>query len=114
MSEAAHEARRDAVVVNAQGVHARPVMQFIALASRFRSEIAVRNLSRRSEPLDGKSALQMILLEATRGNVLRIEAVGDDANDAVTALADLVARGFTGDSESEDGADTAAADTEID
>ena len=85
---------REAQVANEQGMHARPVMRFVDLASRFQSSITVANVSRRGEKLDGKSAMQLMLLEATKGNILRIEAEGPDASNAVAALAGLVEDGF--------------------
>ena len=80
----------DVAVRNPQGMHARPVMRFVDLAGTFQSQISVRNISRDGEPVDGKSAMQMMLLEATLGCVLRIEAMGDDAAAAVAQLAALV------------------------
>ena len=93
MSEAQTEAVREATVPNKQGLHARPVMRFVDLATRFRARITVMNVSRAQERVDGKSAMQMMLLEATQGSVLRIEACGDDADDAAEALAALVNAG---------------------
>lgn len=69
-------------------------MRFIDLASTFRSEIRVQNVTRRGETVDGKSAMHMMLLEATQGCVLRITAEGEDAEPAVAALVELVVRGF--------------------
>jgi len=82
------------VVRDRDGLHARPVMRFVDTASRFQSRIWVSNTSLHGQKVDGKSAMQMMLLEATRGSVLRIEADGPDAGEAVTALAELVERGF--------------------
>ena len=93
MSEAQTEAVREATVPNKEGLHARPVMRFVDLASGFRARITVMNVSRSQERVDGKSAMQMMLLEATQGSVLRIEACGDDADDAAEALAALVNAG---------------------
>ena len=97
MSDPAAKARREVVVVQREGLHARPVMRFVELACRFQSRIVVINTSRRGEKIDGKSPMNMMLLEATQGCVLRIEAVGEDAEAAVTALAALVESGFADD-----------------
>ncbi|GIK15275.1 MAG: hypothetical protein BroJett003_02390 [Planctomycetota bacterium] len=75
-------------------MHARPVMKFVDLASQFESEVTVRNLSRRGEDLDGKSAMHLMLLDAAQGSRLRISARGADAAAAVKALAALVRDGF--------------------
>ena len=94
MSDASTHAVREATVGNRQGLHARPVMQFVDLASSYSSRISVTNVSKSDERLDGKSAMEMMLLDAPQGNVLRIEARGEDACIAVDALAALVEAGF--------------------
>jgi len=94
LSDAGAQAVREVKVGNTEGLHARPVMRFIDVASRFQSKVTVANVSRRGEKVDGKSAMQMMLLEATQGCVLRIEACGADAAAAVEALAALIESGF--------------------
>jgi len=84
------DAADEVTISNPQGLHARPIMRFVDLAARFRSRIRVCNVTRGGEPLDGKSAFEMMLLEATHGNVLRIEAQGVDAAATVDALVELV------------------------
>ena len=99
---------KDAKVSNREGLHARPVMRFVDLASGFESEITVSNLSRRGEKLDGKSPMQMMLLEATEGSVLRIEAQGPDEEKAVEVLAGFIESGCAPDFPSGSSGDQAA------
>ncbi|MCH8251401.1 MAG: HPr family phosphocarrier protein [Planctomycetes bacterium] len=94
MSESSCEAVREATITHPQGLHARPVMRFIDVASKFQSSVTVTNISRSSESVDGKSAMHMMLLEATMGSVLRVHARGVDAREAVDALASLVEQSF--------------------
>ncbi len=94
MADVPREAVREARIKNREGLHARPVMRFVDLASRFKAAISVTNVTRRNEMVDGKSAMHMMLLEAVQGSVLRIAAVGEDAEEAVVALASLVDSGF--------------------
>lgn len=82
------------VVANQEGLHARPVMKFIDLASTFAATITVGNVTRGDETVNGKSAMQMLLLEATQGCVLRITARGPDAPEAIDALAALISTSF--------------------
>jgi len=91
-------ASRDVTIPNKEGLHARPVMTFVDLAQKCQASVSVVNLSKRGEEVDGKSAMQMMLLEATQGSVLRITARGVDAAEAVAALAALVEAGFKTDS----------------
>lgn len=83
---------------NEQGLHLRPVTAFVDLASRYESTVSVKNITRETEEVNGKSAMEMVLLEATRGSVLRIAARGVDARETVAALAALVKAGFKVDS----------------
>jgi len=87
----AGEASCIVTVPNEQGLHARPVMRFVDLANRFRSRILVR---RDDRLVDGKNPMEMMLLEAVKGTPLEILAQGEDAEEAVNALAELVQNGF--------------------
>ena len=72
---------------NANGLHMRPAMQFVDLASTFSAEITVSN---KDTFVDGKSIMQMTMLAATPGTVLNIKTAGADAADALEALRELV------------------------
>jgi phosphocarrier protein len=80
-----HEA--EFVVRSELGLHARPAGQFVVLAGRFESEIAV---CRGSDCVDGRSVLSLLSLAAAAGTRLRIRAVGADAREAVEALGRLL------------------------
>lgn len=80
---------RTVTVQNALGLHARPAMQFVDTANRFSSEIVVRKGGEHPENADGKSVMEMIILAATQGTPLTIEADGEDAEEAVATLARL-------------------------
>ena len=83
-------ASRDIVISNKLGLHARPAMQFVDLANQFQSNITVRSFGEEPGEADGKSVMQMIILAATEGTPMRIEADGDDAEQAVDKLAELI------------------------
>ena len=87
-------ASRDVTVVNSLGLHARPAMQFVDLANQFSSEIKVFKGGDEPAEADGKSVMQMIILAAVEGTPLKIEASGEDAEQAVTKLAELFANKF--------------------
>ena len=82
-------ASRDIVVSNKLGLHARPAMQFVDVANGFASEIKVLKFGDEPGEADGKSVMQMIILAATEGTPMRIEATGEDAETAVTKLVEL-------------------------
>jgi phosphocarrier protein HPr len=82
-------ATRDIIVSNKLGLHARPAMQFVDMANQFRSHITVHKGGEEPTDADGKSVMEMIILAATEGTPLRIDAEGEDAESAVTQLAGL-------------------------
>ena len=82
---------RDVVVPNALGLHARAAARFVQTAARFAAQIRVR---RGGRTVDGKSLMGVLLLAASQGSTLQIDAEGPDADAALDALAALVASGF--------------------
>ena len=78
-------------ILNTSGFHARPAGLFVETASRFRSVIKVVN---GKQAADGKSILGLMLLGATPGAEITIEARGEDEAEALNALAELIAGRF--------------------
>ncbi|MHC4186380.1 MAG: HPr family phosphocarrier protein [Planctomycetota bacterium] len=74
-------------IKNADGLHMRPAMQFVDVASRFECDVTVSNAE---NTVDGKSIMQMSMLAATCRTRLKIKAEGADAHQAVKALRQLV------------------------
>lgn len=87
-------ASKQVVITNTHGLHTRPVMKFVDVASRFSSEIKVHKGGKEPADADGKSVMQMIILAAEPGTPLVITAQGDDAHEAVKQLAELVENKF--------------------
>ena len=81
------------VIRNEKGLHARPAALFVQAASRYSSSISVQNEETRVSA-DGKSVMSMLMLAAPRGARILITACGEDAEDALRKLGDLVDRGF--------------------
>ena len=82
---------RHVTIVNPHGFHARPVMRFVDLAGRFEAMVQVE---KDGQTVDGKSPMELMLLEGVKGARLTLRACGSDADDAVKALAKLVTSGF--------------------
>lgn len=78
-------------LLNKYGLHQRPAMKVIETASRFGAEIY---LIRGEQRCNAKSIIDVIMLAAEMGTVLKVEAEGDDADDAVKALIDLFKNKF--------------------
>lgn len=85
-------------IQNRAGMHARPAAAFVKLAGRYRSEIQV---SRDGLEVNGKSIMGVLMLAAEQGAELHLRGEGEDASEAVDALAALVEEGF-GDAGSEE------------
>lgn len=84
-------ARASVTIRNRLGLHARPAMSFVDTANAYACDVHVR---KGAQCVDGKSIMQMMMLAATEGTQLQIEAVGDDAEAALSALQELIERRF--------------------
>ena len=78
-------------IVNRNGLHARPAAEIVKLASRYQSDIT---LVRDDLEVNGKSIMGVMMLAAEFGSSLVLRAAGPDAEQAVSALSDLIARKF--------------------
>ncbi len=78
-------------IVNPMGLHARPAGRFVAVAAHYDAYIRV---ACNGEEVDGGSILSLLMLEAVRGTELDLTANGPEAEQALVALAELVAGGF--------------------
>ncbi|HEV2131211.1 MAG TPA: HPr family phosphocarrier protein [Longimicrobiaceae bacterium] len=78
-------------ILNKYGFHARPAAEFVKLANKFASEVWVK---KDEIEVSGKSIMGVMMLAAEKGSIISIRAVGGDAQEAVDALAGLVANRF--------------------
>ncbi|MGA0871851.1 MAG: HPr family phosphocarrier protein [Phycisphaerales bacterium] len=83
-------------ISNRLGLHARPATAFAQAAGRFKAAVRVRR-AETDEWVDGKSIMQMLMLAATAGTILEIEANGADGDAATKELKALVERHFDED-----------------
>jgi phosphocarrier protein HPr len=84
-------AKKTVEIVNERGLHARASAKFVKLASTFDAEITV---SREGSSVDALSIMGLMMLAAGIGSTVDIEAEGPEAEEAVAALADLIANRF--------------------
>ena len=82
---------REASIVNQEGLHARPAAQIVRLANSFVAQV---ELAKDGLVVNGKSIMGVMMLAAEHGSSIIIRADGADAEQAVQALAELVASGF--------------------
>jgi phosphocarrier protein len=89
MAEATVEIR------NASGLHARPAATFVKAATGFKADIKVANLTRdEAHSAAAKSILGVLSLGVVKGHTIRITAEGDDADEAVRSLVEMVQAGL--------------------
>lgn len=72
----------------------QPVAQFVKTANQFRSEVSLEQNGHR---VNGKSMMSMMELTNHQGGVLTIEVEGEDADQALEVLSNLLRPGQTGD-----------------
>ena len=82
---------REVRIENRNGLHARPAAEIVKAASRFKAEVTI---SRDDMEVNGKSIMGVMMLAAEYGTTLWLRANGDDAEQAVEAIAALVASRF--------------------
>ncbi len=80
-------AERQTTVGPEEGLHARPAAQFVKTAKGFSSDIVV---IKGEKEANAKSSLKIMTLGAKKGDSIIIRAEGDDAEEAVDALAELI------------------------
>jgi phosphocarrier protein HPr len=82
---------RDFIISNKLGLHARPSARLTQTASRFAADI---HLSRNGRRVNAKSIMGVMMLAAGHGATVTVEAEGDDAEQALAAIGQLIAEGF--------------------
>ncbi len=80
---------REFEIRNQYGIHARPAALFVKTASRFDAEIMVE---KDGNSVSGKSIMGLMTLEAGRGTVLKVTADGNDGEEALDHLEELIVR----------------------
>ena len=80
-----------AEIVNKLGLHARAAAKLTHLAGSYQCEIWISRSGRR---VNAKSIMGVMMLAAGQGTSVLVEANGDDAEDALTAIGTLVAERF--------------------
>ena len=72
-----------------EGLHARPAAQFVKTAKRFSSEIMI---VKGDKEANAKSSMKIMTLAAKQGDGIVIRAEGEDAEEAVDTLVELISQ----------------------
>ncbi len=86
--------KREILIINKLGLHARAAAKFVTLASGFDAEI---RLLRGGREVNGKSIMGVMMLAAACGTRLELCASGPEAEQALAHLEALILRRFDED-----------------
>lgn len=78
-------------IINERGLHARASAKFVKTAEQFDAHITVTHCG---ESVGGTSIMGLMMLAASRGCSIDVSAEGPQAEDALEAIADLLANRF--------------------
>ena len=78
-------------IKNKLGLHARAAALLVQTVNRFSAEVKI---IKDGQVVDGRSILGVLTLAATRGSKIRVEADGEDAEEAMRAVEKLVEKKF--------------------
>ncbi|WP_372782872.1 HPr family phosphocarrier protein [Litorivivens sp.] len=84
-------AKSQLTIINKLGLHARAAAKFVSTATAFGSKISI---SANGQTVDGKSIMSVMMLAASQGTDIELECVGDDEQEALQAITDLINRRF--------------------
>jgi len=82
---------RAVTIVNKLGLHARAASKLVNAAKRFGSTVQIGTGDRF---VDGKSIMSVMLLAAVQGTNLILRTDGEDEQEAMAAIAELIADRF--------------------
>ena len=83
---------KEVTIVNPSGLHARPASDFVAKAEEYECDIMIARPG--EDEVDAKSIVMLLTLGLCQGEKAILSAEGDDAEKAVTELAEMIAGGF--------------------
>src|SRR5947199_6922682 len=86
--------KKELVVANKLGIHARPAAMFVKTANQFDCEVFVE---KDGETVNGKSIMGLMMLAAGPGSRITVIAEGEDASRAVHEIEALLSRNFAAD-----------------
>ena len=81
------ELEREFTIINELGMHARAATRFVQVANRYHSDVDVE---KDGQTVNGKSIMGVLMLVAAQGSVIRVRVRGDDAEEAMNALSELI------------------------
>ncbi|QKQ98107.1 HPr family phosphocarrier protein [Candidatus Nanohaloarchaea archaeon] len=81
---------RTVEIVPEAGLHARPASKFVETAQEYDCELKISDAEGDEEPVDARSMLAITSLGLKQGDKMKIEAEGEDAEEALDALEKVI------------------------
>ena len=81
-------------IINKLGLHARAAAQFVQLASNYSAHIEIEKDNQR---VNGKSIMGVMMLAAAKGSEITLHADGEDAEESINKLEELIKNRFNED-----------------
>ncbi|MEO3677601.1 HPr family phosphocarrier protein [Rheinheimera fenheensis] len=85
------QCRQTVTIVNQLGLHARAATKLAQLCQQFQAKI---ELVQDDKTADASSVLALLMLASSKGKTLEVCTQGDDAEQALIAVIDLINKGF--------------------
>lgn len=83
--------QRKLTIVNRLGLHARAAAKLVTLCTRYMSEVVIVANGKRA---NARHFIAILLLSATMGVQVSVEATGPDEVEAISAVTRLISTGF--------------------
>lgn len=83
--------RSSFIVINEKGLHTRPSTELVKCAASYKAQV---NLIYQNTTVSAKSILGILMLAAARGARIKVEAEGEDAEEAVKSILALAKNKF--------------------
>lgn len=75
-------------IINKLGLHARAAAKFVGVANRYPCDVRVGRCQ--SSLVDGKSIMAVMMLAASKGTTLHLQAEGEQEREVIEALTALI------------------------
>ena len=79
--------KKQVEIINKLGLHARAAAKLVTLASSYKSDIEV---GLNGKVINGKSIMGVMMLAAAKGSTIELLVAGNDEEEAMNALLELV------------------------
>jgi len=74
-------------ITNKLGLHARAAAKLVAIANGYSADVT---LEKQGQQVNGKSIMGVMMLAASKGSVIRIDVSGEDEEEVMRRLVELI------------------------